>query len=111
MILMVIGSPSGWPATYTVLAFPMFLSIVMLSRMAADRRWDLWSLMFGALALICNLLTRRKFWDLLRLHDWHGEGYLFLVFMTLPLMGLFLLGMLFRQRRLLADLPASSAGT
>lgn len=114
MLLMVLGSPSGWPATYTVLVLPIFLAIVGLIRMAAHRRWDLWMLLPAVLALICNLLTRRKFWNLLNLHDWHGEGYLFMVFMTLPLMGLLLLVVLFRQRRLLADLadpPASSPRT
>ena len=111
MVLMVLGSPSGWPATYTALVFPMFLSMVIIIHMAARYRWDLWTLLPAALALICNLLTRRKFWDLLNLHDWHGEGYLFMVFMTLPLMGLFLLGVLFRQRQLLTEPPVSSGRT
>ena len=111
VILMVIGSPSSWPATYTALVWPLFLSLAIMSHQVTSRRWDVGSLVLAVLALICNALTHRKYWDLLGLRDWHGEGYLFLVFMTLPLMALCVLGLLVRHGQLAAVAPELSAST
>ncbi|MBI4341812.1 MAG: DUF2029 domain-containing protein [Candidatus Omnitrophica bacterium] len=101
-VLMVIGSPSCWLATYTALLFPVFLALAALAHSAAVRRVDGGSLGVSLLGLCAILLTHRKAWRLLGLTSWRGESYLFLVFMMLPWFGLMLTALLWRQRRWLS---------
>jgi len=105
---MAILAPTCWLATYTVLVFPVFVALAGLQHRAAERRWDGIEIVLAAATVALSLLTSRKAWKLLGMTSWHGETYLFLVFMILPWMGLALIGWLWRQRRLLAP-PASAA--
>ena len=103
-ILMVLFSPSGWLATYTVLLFPAYVAAAGLAQPAARRDGAAWALAWLVASL--TLLTHRSTWRLLGLTSWRGETYLFLVFMILPWMGLALLALLWRLRRLHGRRPA-----
>ena len=108
-VLMVIGSPSCWLATYTTLLFPLFVALAGLADRLARGRRDFASLgLLGAvLGLAC--FTQRRAWHAIGLSAWHGEAYLFLVFMILPWLGLLLIGLLWRLRGASARTSRSSA--
>ena len=112
MVVMVIFSPSCWLATYTALLFPVFLGCAGTRHLLAQRRWEPVTLSLSGLVVLLSLFTGRRVWRFLGIASWHGETYLFLVFMVLPWLGLALIGLLWRQRQVQrpAASRASSAG-
>ncbi len=114
MVVMVIFSPSCWLATYTALLFPVFLGCAGLRQMLTEHQWEPVTLILSGLVVLLSLFTNHRIWRFLNISSWHGETYLFLVFMVLPWLGLALIGLLWRQRQAHAQLAASrasSAGT
>lgn len=108
-VLMVIFSPSGFSATYTALLFPVFLGLAAVAHLLGERRPDALALALACLAVALSLFTNRRMWSLFHLTSWRGEGYLYIVFMVLPLLGLALLGLLWRARTRICD--SSPTGT
>ena len=98
--IMVVFSPSCTLPTYTALAFPIFIALAALEQQWPARRMDAISLALAAAALLAVLLTHNTLWRLIGLRVWHGEAYVYLVFMVLPWFGLTLVALLWRQRSL-----------
>ncbi len=109
-ILMILGSPSAWPATYCVLLAPIFVAVCLFNTLPGWARWDPLLLIWTSLTLLLTLLTLGKIWKAIGIPYWHQESYVFLVFMTLPLCGLALFALLHRQRQILSRdrAPATS---
>lgn len=109
MVVMTIFSPSAWTATYLTLSFPILVALATLLHQGTHQRIGRIALILGGLIGLMSLLTHSGPWRLMRMTQWHGERYLFLVFMFLPVMGLLLLALLGRQRRLLDGVAQSAA--
>ena len=108
-VLMVIFSPSCFSATYTALIFPVFLGLATVTHQCAQRDPDGGSFALAGVVAGLSLFTTRRAWSLFHLTSWRGEGYLYIVFMILPLLGLALLGLLWRGRARTFD--SSATGT
>ena len=104
-ILMVLGSPTVWTATYSALVFPVALAIAC----AATRPRATWLDPLSALAalavVVLSVFTHSYFWHAIGVRFFRSESYVFLVLMALPWMGLALFLYLWRQRRLLLREP------
>jgi hypothetical protein len=107
MVLMVVGSPSCWLATYTALLLPLLVALSAGWHRLRLRRYDAAAILLGLLTLGLSAFTHRKLWRLLGLTHWRGESYLFLVFMILPWMALALMAWLWRVRSLSSPRPAA----
>ena len=101
MILMTVFSPTCWTATFMTLLFPLFLALAGLWHQQRDRCRDGWSLLWTGLVLLGSLFTNHNTWQRLHIPPWHGEAYLYLVFMVIPALTIALLALLARHRRLL----------
>ena len=102
MTMMVLFSPTAWVASYLALAWPIYLSLTLLTPPPGGRRPDRWAQTLTIAMLAVSLFQRRDAWRALGLTSWRGESYLFLVFMVLPWMGLLAWASLARQRRVSA---------
>lgn len=98
-ILMVLGSPTVWIATYAALIFPVMLGVAAIVRAVGQRRDDAVSMLLAALTVGLSLLTKNGLWKRMGWTQWRGEPYIYLVFMILPLFALSLFALLIRQRR------------
>ena len=101
MVCMVIFSPTCWSATYTALLFPLFLGAATLTHQLIAHRGDALACGLAGVMLAAALLTNHAVWLWLRIASWHGEAYLYMVFMVLTWLSLALIGLLWRQRRFL----------
>lgn len=107
-ILMVLGSPTVWIATYSALLLPVMLGVAC-ALTAPPRRWrDAPDAALLALVLLGSLMTHSGFWKAINVRSFRTESYVYLVFMVLPWFGLALFGYLWRQRR---RLDAGARGT
>ncbi|MBI3009963.1 MAG: DUF2029 domain-containing protein [Candidatus Omnitrophica bacterium] len=105
-ILMVLGSPTVWVATYSVLLLPVILAIAYF----IERRHRLWhskiAIAFAAALILLSLMTHSSFWKAFGIRSFRTESYVFLVLMVLPWFGLVLFSFLywlrFRKQRLTA---------
>jgi len=100
-VLMVLGSPTAWIATYSALLLPMAIAVCGLRRLH-QVRWDLSSLLLGVLLVALSAMTHATLWRRLGVTSIRGETYIYLVLMILPWLGLVLFASLWRQRQLLA---------
>lgn len=99
-IIMTIFSPSCFLATYMMLVVPIGVALASLWHDRRRQPRDPLILMAGSLVVGGSVLMKLSTWRLLGLRAWHGEAYLYLVFMVLPWMGLALFALLLRQRAL-----------
>ncbi|MBI3088500.1 MAG: DUF2029 domain-containing protein [Candidatus Omnitrophica bacterium] len=98
-VFVVLFSPSGWLATYTVLLSPVALALALLLARPA-LTWRTPGLAFPAAALfLLSALTHAKFWRLAGIPHWRGESYVYLVLMILPWLGVCLAWYLWGHRR------------
>lgn len=102
-VLMVLGSPTTWIATYSALILPVSLAITCL--LSWWRHPLLRGQVIAALLTISSLtglslMTHSKFWKALGILYFRGESYVFLVLMILPWFGLALFASLWYQRRI-----------
>lgn len=113
-VLMALCSPTTWIATYTVALWPVTWGLAWLQS-ALRQRWPVWALLPPlGLTLAFSLMTHAKFWRWIHVHHYRGESYVYLVFMTLPLLGLSWVWTLWLQRRLMAERrpsPPEARGT
>jgi hypothetical protein len=101
-VLMVVLSPTCWDATYSALLLPLAIALMVWT---ADpgRWWRNWTLDAGLLLLAgLSVLLKASAWRALGMKQYHGETYVYLVFMILPWLALTLLWCLWQERRLLA---------
>lgn len=106
-VLMVLGSPTCWVATYSALLWPLFVALALATaRPRTVLRHP--PLLLGTAALAAfSLLTNAKVWRFLGVRAIKGETYVFEVLMILPLFGLSLAWCLWVQRRLLTAAAAA----
>jgi len=98
MVVMVLGSPTVWIATYSALLFPAMLAAAC-ALTDPPRRWSRFPEMAaGALVLLGSLMTHSSFWKALGIRYFRGESYVFLVLMVLPWWALALFGYLWSRR-------------
>lgn len=95
-ILMVIGSPTVWVATYSALLLPVMLALALAWQRARQRALDV---MLLALLGLGSLMTHSSFWRAVGLPSFRGESYVFLVLMVLPWFALALFAYLWLRRR------------
>lgn len=101
-VLVVVGTPICWVATYSALLTPVTICLALLWDAVARRRLS-WSTACAAvIAGLCSLMTHSKFWKLVGIRHIRGESYVYLVLMVLPLFALALAFCLWRQRATLA---------
>lgn len=99
-ILMVLCSPSAWPATFTAMFFAVYLAVA-LGVTHPDVLWRRAGFgLTAGLTLLFSALTHAKFWRAMGVFHIHGESYVFLVLMILPLFGLSLAAHLWSWRHL-----------
>jgi len=103
MIFVVLFSPSGWLATYTVLLYPVMLALaLMLAK--PHLTWRHPALAISAAGLFAfSAMTHAKLWRALGVLSIRGETYVYLALMVLPWLGLCLTWYLWIQRRRAAE--------
>ena len=108
-IVMVLGSPTVWIATYSVLLLPVTLLVASVMNLLREAKRDPLSWLC-VLGLIClSAMTHSGFWRAVGLSVFRGESYVFLVFMILPWFGLVLFLALWRERYRLTARPQPAA--
>jgi hypothetical protein len=98
-VLMVIGSPTVWVATYSALLFPVMLALACAASDPPRRLRHAPEAAALAVMLLCSVMTHSAFWRAIGLPSFRTETYVFLVFMVLPWFGLALFAYLWRRRR------------
>ena len=100
-LLMVLGSPTVWIATYSACILPVAVGVsCAIGQPRATWRHPLPALLASVLVLL-SFMTHSGFWHAIGVRYVRGESYVFLVLMILPWLGLALFTYLWQQRRVL----------
>ena len=91
-------SPTCWLATYTGLAFPLFVIFALLTTSPYAFLRDRWSVGLLASVGIFSVFLQKRAWWALGIRRIAQEEYTYLVAMIAPWMALMVLLLLFRQR-------------
>ena len=97
-IVMTVGSPTVWVATYSALLFPVSLALAAIARRPSAIAGDAARLGAGLATLALSAMTHSSLWKTLGIRYVRGESYVFLVLMVLPWLALALFFFLWRQR-------------